>query len=282
MKRVSRDFSQVDVFSSIPMRGNPLAVVLEAEGLSDQDMQALASWTNLSETTFLLPPRNELADYRVRIFTPGGELPFAGHPTLGSAHAWLESGGEPKDPTLIIQECEAGLIQVRRDDQGTLAFRAPERIRTGPLDSKTLEYLCAGLGIEASAVIDHQWVDNGPGWAALQLQDASEVLALEPNFGAIPDVMLGVIGAYPKGSETDYEIRSFAPRIGVNEDPVTGSLNASVAQWFFEKGEAKQSYSVSQGRLLGRNGLVHLSVDAEGASWVGGATTTVIRGAAHL
>lgn len=282
MQDPARSFIQVNVFSSLPTLGNPVAVVTEGEGLSDEQMQDFARWTNLSETTFISAPTNPRADYRLRIFTPGGELPFAGHPTLGSAHAWLESGGKPQDPSLIVQQCEAGLIEVARGGDGTFSFKAPPRARTGPLDLETLEQFCAALGINSNKVLDHQWVDNGPGWAVIQMSTAAEVLEVTPDFSNLPNAMLGVIGRHPEDEAADFEIRSFAPGIGVAEDPVTGSLNASVAQWLFEKGEVSQSFTVSQGQVVGRKGLVTLSQDQQGEVWVGGVTATVIAGLAFL
>ncbi|MGY3128071.1 PhzF family phenazine biosynthesis protein [Agrococcus sp. UYP33] len=272
------DFAQIDVFSTTPYLGNPVAVVLDAEGIDDERMQRIARWTNLSETTFVSPATTPEADYRVRIFTPGGELPFAGHPTLGSAHAWLEHGGTPRSSDVIVQECEAGLIPIRRG--AVLSFAAPPLRRTGDIDDAYLAQIVAALGIERSQVLAHQWVDNGPGWCVLQLATAQEVLDLEPDLSQIPTAMVGAIGAYPEGSPHAYEMRSFAPRIGVPEDPVCGSMNASVAQWLAATGAASGSYVVSQGQRLGRAGEIVIDVDADGVVWVGGATTTCFRGTA--
>lgn len=271
-------FAQVDVFSAEPYLGNPVAVVLDAEGIDDASMQRIARWTNLSETTFVLPPTTPAADYRVRIFTPGGELPFAGHPTLGSAHAWLEHGRAPQHPGRIVQECEAGLIEVRRGD--VLAFQAPPMRRTGDLDPAHLERIVAAFGIAPEQVVAHQWVDNGPGWCVLRLATAQDVLDLEPDLSLIPDAMVGAIGAYPPGSEHAFEMRSFAPAIGVAEDPVCGSMNASVGQWLTSTGAAEGAYSVSQGRRLGRAGSIEIEADADGTVWVGGATVTCFSGTA--
>lgn len=279
----SRPFRQVDVFGATAFGGNPVAVVLDGDGLDDAGMQRIARWTNLSETTFVLPPTTGDADYRVRIFTPGGELPFAGHPTLGTAHAWLEHGGRPRDAGAVVQECVAGLIEVRRDGQ-RLAFAAPPTRRSGPIDEPELASLVSALGIDPDQVIGHQWVDNGPGWSALRLADAQQVLDLAPDFSSLPDVMLGVLGTHPPGSEQAraghaYELRAFAPRIGVAEDPVTGSLHASVAQWLVSSGLAPgRVWTATQGTRLGRSGVVAIEVDETGAVWVGGATTTVIAG----
>ena len=274
----SRAFAQVDVFSSIPYLGNPVAVVLDGHGLTDEDMQRVARWTNLSETTFLLPPTAPAADYRVRIFTPGGgELPFAGHPTLGSAHAWLENGGAPAAPDRVVQECTAGLIPLLRGED-TLSFAAPPMLRTGPLEDEFLDDITVAFGIKRDQVLAHQWVDNGPGWAVVQLATAADVLALEPDLSRIPTAMVGAIGFHPAGSEHAYEMRTFAPRAGVVEDPVCGSMNASVGQWLTASGVAPASYRVSQGARVGRAGTILITTDADGSVWVGGGTTTCIRG----
>lgn len=275
----SRPFAQVDVFSSQPYRGNPVAVMLDAEGVDDARMLEIARWTNLSETTFLLPPTADAADYRVRIFTPGGEMPFAGHPTLGSAQAWLENGGTPRNPELIVQECEAGLVHVRRDGEA-LSFQAPPTRRTGDLDDEYLQRIVAAFGIDRSRVQAHQWIDNGPGWAVVRLATAQEVLDLEPDLSLIPEAMVGAIGAHPAGSEHAFEMRTFAPGIGVAEDPVCGSMNASVGQWLARTGEAGSGYRVAQGRRLGRAGDIIITVDESGNVWVGGTTTTLFRGEA--
>ncbi|GAB3597613.1 PhzF family phenazine biosynthesis protein [Microbacterium tumbae] len=271
------DFAQVDVFSTTPYLGNPVAVVLGAEGLSDEEMQRLARWTNLSETTFVLPASDPVADYRLRIFTPGGELPFAGHPTLGSAAAWLAAGGAPSAPDVIVQECGAGLVRIRRDGD-ILSFAAPPVLRSGPMDEEHVTRIAAGFGIPRSAIIDHQWIDNGPGWAVVRLASAAEVLALEPDFTAIADEMIGAIGAYPEGSAHAIEIRSFAPRVGVDEDPVCGSMNASVGQWLTSTGALPSSYTASQGARLDRAGEITVTADDAGGVWVGGRTTVGIRG----
>lgn len=272
----SRKFAQVDVFSPIPFRGNPVAVVLEGEGVSDEKMQAIARWTNLSETTFVLPATHPDADYRLRIFTPGGELPFAGHPTLGSAHAWLENGGRPQTDAFVVQECPAGLIRLRRGD--TLAFAAPEVTKTGPLDETYVREIAEAFGVDRSRILSHQWVDNGPGWAVVRLASGEEVLELEPDLSLIPTAMIGAIGDYPPGSTYAYEMRSFAPAVGVPEDPVCGSMNASVAQWAITTGAAPAAYRVSQGSRVGRKGVIDIIADDDGTVWVGGATTTYIRG----
>ncbi len=278
----TRRFAQVDVFSPVPYRGNPVAVVLDGEVLDEDTMLSVARWTNLSETTFVVPAVSPSADYGVRIFTPGGELPFAGHPTLGTAHAWVEAGGIPHDPSSIVQECGAGLVRVRRDEARTLSFAAPPTLRSGDLDAQYLQQVVDAFGIEADQVLAHQWVDNGPGWAVVRLATAREVLDLEPDFSRIPTAMLGAVGAYPAGSEYDYELRAFAPGVGVFEDPVCGSMNAAVGQWFTRTGHVTTGYRVSQGSRLDRAGDITITVDPDGAVWVGGATTTLFTGTALI
>jgi PhzF family phenazine biosynthesis protein len=274
----TRSFMQVDVFSTLPYRGNPVAVVLDGTDLTGEDMQRLARWTNLSETTFVLPPTAPEADYRLRIFTPQGELPFAGHPTLGSARAWLESGGRPQHADdRIVQECAAGLVTVRRSED-TLSFAAPPRVRDGVLDDAYLDQIVAAFGITRERVLAHQWVDNGPGWAVIQLATAGEVLALEPDLSLIPTAMVGAIGAHPEGSEHHFEMRTFAPGAGVPEDPACGSMNAAVGQWLTATGTAPSAYRVSQGTRLGRAASIEITADADGTVWVSGAATICIRG----
>ncbi|MFF4828352.1 PhzF family phenazine biosynthesis protein [Streptomyces sp. NPDC001312] len=273
----TRSFAQVDVFSTVPYRGNPVAVVLDGTDLTDEEMQRLARWTNLSETTFVLLPTAPEADYRLRIFTPQGELPFAGHPTLGSARAWLDGGGTPKQADRIVQECAAGLLTVRHG-KGTLSFAAPPRVRDGALDDTYLNQIVAAFGITRDQVVAHQWVDNGPGWAVLQLRTAEEVLALEPDLSLIPAAMVGAIGAYPEGSGHNFEMRTFAPGAGVPEDPACGSMNAAVGQWLTANGAAPSTYRVSQGTRLGRAASIEITADADGTVWVTGAATVCIRG----
>ncbi len=277
----SRAFAQVDVFSATPFLGNPVAVVLDGTDLTDEEMQRLARWTNLSETTFVLPPAAPEADYRLRIFTPGGELPFAGHPTLGSARAWLDDGGTPHDADRIVQECAAGLISVRRRGDA-LSFAAPPLLRQGPLDEEFVEQVVAAFGIERERVLAHQWVDNGPGWAVLRLATAEDVLGLEPDLSRIPTAMVGAVGAYPVGSEHAFELRTFAPGVGVPEDPVCGSMNASVGQWLTATGAAPSAYRVSQGARVGRAGTVEITAEADGTVWVGGGAVSRIRGTITL
>ncbi len=277
----SRAFTQVDVFSAVPYLGNPVAVVHDGTDLTDEQMQRLARWTNLSETTFVLPPTAPAADYRLRIFTPGGELPFAGHPTLGSARAWLDDGGIPHHAGRLVQECAIGLVRVRRAED-ILSFAAPPLVRGGALDEEYVGQIVAAFGIKRDRVLAHQWVDNGPGWAVVQLPTAGEVLALEPDLSVIPAAMVGAIGAYPDGSEHAFEMRTFAPGVGVAEDPVCGSMNASVGQWLTTTGAAPSAYRVSQGARVGRAGTIEITADADGAVWVGGATTGCIRGTITL
>ena len=273
-----RPFQQVDVFSSEPLRGNPVAVVHDAEGLTTAQMERFTRWTNLSEATFLLPPTDPAADYAVRIFTQVGELPFAGHPTLGTCHAWLAAGGQPRDPARIVQECPAGLIPIRHID-GLLAFAAPPTTRSGPVASEDLARIARVLGIGLDDIIESQWVDNGPGWVAVLLRSAEAVLELRPT-GDGEHLDIGVVGLYPEGSACAYEIRAIFTndRREVMEDPVTGSLNASVAQWLVDGGRVAPPYVASQGTAMGRAGRPRISQDAEGAIWVGGATRTIVSG----
>jgi PhzF family phenazine biosynthesis protein len=275
-----RRFSQLDVFTAVPLRGNPLAVVHDAQGLSDAQMADFARWTNLSETTFLLPPDGAEADYRVRIFTPGGELPFAGHPTLGSCHAWLAAGGVPRDAAVVVQQCGVGLVRVRRASD-RLAFAAPALRRTGPVDPTLRAQAVAALGLAAAQVLRLQWIDNGPGWMGALLADAASVLALQPDFTAMRGLKLGVVGPHPAGAECQFEVRAFVPGLGVPEDPVTGSLNAGLAQWLIGAGLAPDAYVVAQGAAMGRAGRVF--VQREGADvWIGGAVCPVVSGIVTL
>jgi PhzF family phenazine biosynthesis protein len=275
----ARKFRQVDVFTDQPYLGNPVAVVLDGTGLDDDTMLMVAQWMNLSETTFVLPPADPAADYRVRIFTPSRELPFAGHPTLGTCHAWLEGGGGARSEGEIVQECLAGLVRIRRND-GRLAFAAPPMIRSGPVDEQLVERIAGMIGLAREEIVDSQWVDNGPGWVAVLVRDARTTLALTPN---ITDLELGVVGPYDGESDADFEVRAFFPVPGgTAEDPVTGSLNASVAQWLLASGRATAPYVASQGTALGRRGRVHISADGDGTVWVGGGTTTRIAGTIEL
>ncbi len=273
-----RAFKQIDVFGQRPYTGNPLAVVLDAEGLSDQDMQRFANWTNLSETTFLLPPTTSKADYRVRIFTATLELPFAGHPTLGSCHTWLQVGGRPKHNGVIVQECKVGLVNVRRDNE-RLAFAAPKLLRSGPVDEEILQNISRALQVSTSNFIAHQWVDNGPGWVAVMLRSAQDVLNVTPDYAAMKGLKIGIVGAYPAGSECHVEVRAL---FGNVEDPVTGSLNASLGQWLIGSGLMPKHYIASQGTVLGRTGRVYLERDEVGQVWVGGDTVTCIEGTVQV
>ncbi|WP_134767678.1 PhzF family phenazine biosynthesis protein [Nocardioides sp. 1609] len=269
---------QVDVFSAEPLLGNPVAVVHDADDLSDEQMAAFARWTNLSETTFLLRPTDPAADYRLRIWTPGRELPFAGHPTLGSAHAWLEAGGVPAAAERVVQECGAGLVDVRRGER--LAFTAPPLTRSGPVDRGDLDHAVRVLGLDAADVVDAAWIDNGPGWMGLLLTDAATVLDCRPDFGAFDGLKVGVVGAHRPGSACAVEVRAFCPGYGPAEDPVTGSLNAGVAQWLAGT-RLPTSYVAAQGTALGRRGRVHVDL-VEGVVRVGGDTRTTISGTVGL
>ena len=311
----NRLFKQVDVFTDQPYLGNPLAVVLDGQGITDEAMQAFARWTNLSETTFLLPPTQPTADYRVRIFTPGGELPFAGHPTLGSCHAWLEAGGQPKRPDLIVQECAKGLVAMRRDNAAhgqprlaQLAFAAPAMARSAP-SPVALSQIAAALGLRATQILAAQLLDNGPVWLGLLLDSPTTVLQLQPDHIALKHLgfKVGVAARYdaeppgtpaligkanrearafmqntpaaePLGLAPDLEVRAFVDVIGVPEDPVTGSLNASLAQWLMADGILPERYTAAQGACLARAGLVYLARDAAGQVWVGGDVVTCIDG----
>ncbi len=275
------EFSQVDVFAPAPLTGNPVAVVHGADALTDDQMAAFARWTNLSETTFLLAPKDPAADYRLRIFTPGGELPFAGHPTLGSAHAWLERGGVCAAPGRVMQECGIGLVELRREGE-RLAFRAPELLRSGPVDGETAARVIATLGVSTAAVQHMNWIDNGPGWVGVVLSSAQQVLAALPNIASMGDLAIGIIGPHAPGGPADYEVRAFAPGLAVVEDAVTGSLNASFAVWLTRAGLAPASYTVRQGTALGRRGDVRIDTDDAGDIWVGGASATLVSGTLTL
>ena len=277
-----RRFEQVDVFTTTPYAGNPVAVVLDGEGLTQDQMEHITRWTNLSEAAFVLPPTRPEADYRVRIFAPLGtrgttaaELPFAGHPTLGTCHAWLGTGGRPKRGETVVQESPAGLIRIRRDDD-RLAFAAPPVIRSGPAEDALVRRVASMLRIDRDGIVDAAWCDNGPGWIGVLLASAEAVLALEP--GTV-DMPIGVVGPYPAGSPAAFEVRAFFPKQGATaEDPVTGSLNASLAPWLLDAGRAGSPYVASQGTVLGCVGRVHIHRDGDGTVWVGGRTITCISG----
>jgi PhzF family phenazine biosynthesis protein len=281
----ARRFQQVDVFTTRALQGNALAVVLDGDGLSDAQMAALARWTNLSETSFLLPPSDEHADYRVRIFTPSTELPFAGHPTLGSCHAWLAAGGRPKDPALVVQQCGIGRVRIRRDDtpQGTrLAFAAPPRRRSGPLDEAMVERIARFLGVARRDILAHENCDNGPPWMAVMLASADAVLACRPALSSERQVDIGVIGRHAAGADAAFEVRAFFPHgEALAEDPVTGSLNAALAQWLIGSGRAPARYVAAQGAALGRTGRVHVE-QAGDEIWIGGHVTPCIEGTLRL
>ena len=290
----SRPFKQIDVFTATPYRGNPLAVVLDGQGLSLDAMQHFTNWTNLSECTFLLPPTLEGAaagaDYRVRIFCPGRELPFAGHPTLGSCHAWLQAGGVPRG-VQIVQECGVGLVAIRRDAD-RLAFAAPPLIRSGPLDEADVVLIARGLGVARSDIVAHSWCDNGPNWRGVMLRSAEQVLALHPDSAVLAGLDVGVVGAHSAGDTQfkvpqfevpQFEVRAFFPgNNGLTEDPVTGSLNAALAQWLIGAGLAPERYVAAQGTAMQREGRVHIERDASGTVWVGGASVTCIHGEVTL
>jgi len=272
MSRTFR-FHQLDVFSARALLGNPLAVVHGADALDDDTRAAFARWTNLSETTFLMTPTHPDADYRVRIHTIGGELPFAGHPTLGSCRAWLEAGGRPKASNEIVQECGIGLVRIRTDG-ARLSFAAPPLRRGGLLDESMIRRVAEALGIERARILDHQWVDNGPGWCAVRLPTSEDVLSLRPDPVLLRDLRVGVIGPRPDGADTDYDVRAF---YGALEDPVTGSLNAGLARWLLESGTVSAPYTVRQGTALGHDGRVYVSTAAD-EIWIGGDTCICIDG----
>ncbi|WP_448652063.1 PhzF family phenazine biosynthesis protein [Pseudomonas fluorescens] len=276
------DFKQLDVFSSVALKGNPLAVVLGADSLSAEQMADFANWTNLSETTFLLTPRDARADYRVRIFTTLKELPFAGHPTLGSCHAWLQAGGMPKGDE-IVQECEIGLVRVRREGN-ELAFIAPPLLRTGSVDASLLERVRLGLGLAPEAIVRSQWVDNGAGWLAVMLADRDQVLALQPDYSQLHGLAIGVIAPCDPvrdAIDTHFEVRAFIAGDGTQEDPATGSLNAGIAQWLLREGLAPERYVVSQGTAIGRAGRIRVERHGD-EIWIGGAVAVCIDGRVQL
>lgn len=285
----TRPFTQVDVFTATPYRGNPLAVVLDGSDLSTEQMQHFTNWTNLSECTFLLPPTQKGADYRVRIFCPGRELPFAGHPTLGTAHAWLAAGGRAQGEH-VVQECGVGLVKIRRDG-ARLAFAAPPLRRSGPLDEADVALIARGLGVAREDIVAHSWCDNGPGWRGVMLRSAAQVLELKPDAAVLAGLDIGVVG--PRGkvgvvgaSDADdiaFEVRAFFPgNNGLTEDPVTGSLNAALAQWLIGAGMAPERYVASQGTALQRAGRVHVERAGDGTVWIGGETVTCIQGTVQL
>ena len=286
----ARPFQQVDVFTDTACLGNPLAVVLDGTDLSTEEMQRFTDWTNLSECTFLLPPSAEGlaagADYRVRIFCPGRELPFAGHPTLGTCHAWLLAGGRPHNAGTVVQECGLGLVPLRQtktEDASRLAFAAPPLRRSGPLDEDSVQRIALGLGLQRDEIVAHAWCDNGPGWQSVMLRDADRVRSLRPGPTLLADMDVGVVAPQTPGLGTAFEVRAFFPgNNGVAEDPVTGSLNAALAQWLIGAGLAPARYVAAQGTALGRAGRVHVERDDTGTIWVGGDTVTCIHGEVRL
>jgi len=286
---MQRRFKQVDVFTAEALKGNPLAVVLDSEGLDTATMQRFTDWTNLSEATFLAPPKSAEADYAVRIFCPGRELPFAGHPTLGSCHAWLEAGGRPRGEH-IVQECGVGLVRIRRDGE-RLAFAAPPLRKSGPLNEDDVALIARGLGVARADIVAHAWCDNGPNWRGVMLSSADRVLALRPDGHVLAGLDVGVVGprgkvgvvaAQSSGEDTQFEVRAFfAAAGGMSEDPVTGSLNAALAQWLIAARYAPPRYVAAQGTALGRAGRVF--VEQVGAdTWIGGTSVTVVDGTVAL
>jgi PhzF family phenazine biosynthesis protein len=279
----------------VPYLGNPVAVVLDGSGLSTEQMQSFTRWTNLSEATFVLPPEHPEADYKLRIFSPANELPFAGHPTLGSCHAWLRAGGKPKAGH-VVQECGVGLVKIRRDPStgpgqpGRLAFAAPPLRKSGPLPEDDVALIARGLGVPRSDIVAHAWCDNGPNWRGVMLRDAAQVLALRPDARLLAGLDVGVVGPRGKvgvvGAREDdcaFEVRAFFPgNNGMAEDPVTGSLNAALGQWLIGAGIAPERYIASQGTALGRAGRVYVERDANGTVWVGGASVTCVEGRVQL
>ena len=283
-----RPFAQVDVFTATPYLGNPVAVVLDGAGLSTQEMQSFTDWTNLSEATFVLPPTHPEADYALRIFCPGRELPFAGHPTLGSCHAWLDAGGKPQGAE-VVQECAVGLVRIRRDGQ-RLAFAAPPLRRSGPLPEDELMRIAHGLGLQRQDILHHAWCDNGPQWRGVMLASAEKVLALQPNAQILAGMEVGVVApleidhlTLPSDPREAFEVRAFFPgNAGLTEDPVTGSLNAALGQWLIGAGLAPAHYVARQGTAMGRAGRVHVQQDAHGQVWVGGASVVCIQGQVNI
>lgn len=278
----SRRFIQCDVFSPVPTQGNALAVVVEAEGLSDAVFKRFAAWTNLAETTFLLPPADPAADYKVRIFTPSREMPFAGHPTLGSCAAWLHSGGVPKEDGVVRQECGVGIVDI--DISGEqFAFAAPPTT-SASLPEAQRGAILEALDIAADDVLHAATLDNGPVWQVLHLKSAERVLAVDasrvkwPAFDAI-----GLIGAHPAGAECEYEVRMLAPSSGMSEDPITGSLNAAIACWMQAEDRLPQPVTVAQGTKIDRHGRVAIRPQGDGGRiLIGGDTHVVVDGTVIL
>ena len=280
---MARNFRQVDVFGDGPYTGNPVAVILDADGVTPEDMRRFSVWSNLSECTFVAPPVSPAADYSVRIFSLNAELPFAGHPTLGTARAWLNAGNAPRTPGVVVQECGVGLVSIRMDGD-ILAFMAPDRIRSGPVAPADLAEVIEILGVGQQHVVDAEWLDNGPGWVGVLLDSAETVLSLKPDVSSHPGRWdIGVIGPLPDSTGASFELRAFftGGDEPLREDPVTGSLNAAAAQWLIATGRASAPYSASQGTAIGRRGRIHITADAEGI-WVGGATHIAVSGTVDL
>jgi PhzF family phenazine biosynthesis protein len=285
---MQRAFAQIDVFTATPYLGNPVAVVLDGTGLSTEVMQAFTDWTHLSEATFVLPPTQAGADYALRIFCPGRELPFAGHPTLGSCHAWLDAGGMPQGAE-VVQECAVGLVRIRRDGQ-RLAFAAPPLRRSGPLPEDEVLRIAQGLGLARQDILHHAWCDNGPQWRGVMLASAQQMLALQPNAQILAGMEVGVVAPLDQASQQGshgpaeaFEVRAFFPgHGGLTEDPVTGSLNAALGQWLIGAGLAPSHYVARQGTALGRAGRVHVQHAAQGQVWVGGESVVCIKGQVTL
>lgn len=276
---MSLSVHMVDVFGSDAISGNPLAVIVGAEDLATEEMLRVTRWFNLSETTFLLPPTHPTADYRVRIFTLDREMPFAGHPTLGTCHVWLKSGRASKNGSEIVQECGAGLVRIRRDES-RLSFAAPPLIRSGAPSPGERREVLQFLGIEGHEIVDAAWIDNGPGWLGIRLASADKVLSLKPARSWPRRIDIGVIGPHAAGADAAFEVRAFfSDHLGtIVEDPVTGSLNASLAQWLFATRVSDTDYIAAQGTCLGRKGRVHASLDEAGQVWIGGQTRTHVEG----
>lgn len=276
-------FEMVDVFANTPFSGNPVAVVLDADDVDPALFPAITRWFNLSETTFLLRPTNPQADYRARIFTLEREMPFAGHPTLGSCRAWLSCGGKPRNDGVIIQECGAGLVEIRSEDplSDQLAFKAPPLIKSGEVAEEKLQEIARTLRIDRRAIVAASWADNGPGWIALMLESAEAVLAIEPERTSEGRLDVGLVGPHAEGHELAYELRAFFTdqHGALLEDPVTGSLNASVAQWLRAQGLVANGYKAGQGQKIGRDGRIHVEFRGD-ETWIGGRAVTMFSGTA--
>ncbi|TDU24564.1 PhzF family phenazine biosynthesis protein [Arthrobacter sp. JUb115] len=275
-----RKYSEVDVFSPTAYLGNPLAVVHDAEGLASGQMQGFAKWTNLAETTFLMQPEDPAADYRVRIFSATQEFPFAGHPTLGSAFAWLKAGGVPKKKGRVIQECAAGLVEVRVEPP-RLWFAAPPLTRYEPVAELLVQRIAEVLAIPREQIQDASWLVNGPEWIGVRLSSAQQVLALDPDPNALGTLAIGVAGPQEPGAGTQFEVRAFVGGDPVWEDPATGSLNAGLARWLADSGLAPERYIAAQGTAIGYQGRVHLRVE-DGVVWVGGDVNSCVQGEVDL